>query len=118
MVRVTSTAPAYQPLSRGAGTSAVVFGAVRSILIPATVLLVELPALSAMDALVERSWPSPVIVLAAGQPPASPDSASEQVQSTVTSPAYQPLSFEAVVAAPASDGGVFSTLIPVTPSPP
>src|SRR6266545_2754296 len=79
---------------------------------PATVRLVALPALSLTDALAERSSPSPVIVLVAGQPSARPDSSSEQVQATVTSCAYQPSPFGAVVAAP-SEGAVSSTLIPV-----
>src|SRR5206468_4054441 len=114
-VRVTSTGPAYQPLSSGAGTSAEVLGAVRSTLTPPTVLLVGLPALSLSDALAERSAPSPVIVLAAGQSPARPDSSSEQVQATVTSSAYQPSPFGAVVAAPSSEGAVLSMLIPASP---
>jgi len=107
---VTSTGPAYQPLSGGAGTSAEVLGAVRSILTPARLLLVELPALSLIEALAERLSPSPVMVLAAGQPPARPDGASEQVQSTVTSPAYQPPALALVVGAPLRAGATLSML--------
>src|ERR687886_2488204 len=89
-VSVTWTGPAYQPLSSGAGTLAEVLGAVRSILMPLTVWLAVLPAWSPIEALADRLWPSPVMVLFAGQRPSRPDRASPHVQATVTSAAYQP----------------------------
>ena len=82
--RVTVTAPAYQPLASGAGTLEVVTGGVRSIFTEAVPVPV-FPALSDTDADAESAGPSPVIVLSAGQEPATPDSGSAQVQWMVTS---------------------------------
>src|SRR5919204_1258727 len=114
--RVTFTAPAYQPLSSGCATSTLVVGAVRSILIPSTVTVRTLPALSFTDAVAERLLPSPSTSLTAGASPARPESSSEAVHATVTSPRYQPLSFGSAVALPESTGAVLSTLMALTPS--
>src|SRR5688572_340784 len=81
---------------------------------PETLAVAQLPARSQTVALAERLAPSPVTVLAAGQAPASPDSISEQVHWTTTSPLYQPLPFGAVVAVPLRLGAVLSTLMPAT----
>src|SRR4051794_36012994 len=97
-VKATSTAAAYQPVASDSATFAVVVGAVRSILIPSTVTLRTLPALSFTDADAERLSPSPSILLLSGTLPSWPDSASEAVHATTTSPLYQPLAFGSVVA--------------------
>ena len=106
----------YQPLSGSSVVSTVVVGAVRSILMPPTVVVVSLPALSATVADAERSSPSPVIVASPGAAPSRPERASEAVQCTVTSPLYQPSAFGSEVAAPLSDGAVLSMLMPATVS--
>ncbi len=64
-------------------------GAVRSILMPSTVLVAVLPAMSVQLAVEERLPPSPFTIVSAGWP-AGPDSRSVQVQLTVTSPVCQP----------------------------
>src|SRR3954470_18796175 len=115
-VSVTSTAPAYQPLASDSATFAVVVGAVRSILMLSTVVLAWLPALSATDAEAERLAPSPATGVSAGASPARPESASEAVHATTTSPLYQPLAFGSVVTLPLSLGSVLSTLTPPTPA--
>ncbi len=116
--RVTVTAPVYQPLSCVPDTLAAVLGRVRSILMPPTLALVVLPALSLTEALAERSTPSPVTTLLAGQlpSPVMPERLSLHDQATVTSPLYQPLPLVGPVAEPLSDGAVLSTLMPVTPA--
>src|SRR3954468_4159322 len=78
---------------------------------PLTVRVVWLPALSVTVAVAERLSPAPLMRLSAGQSPAMPDSVSEQLQCTVTSPLYQPLPFGAVVAAPVRVGAVLSMLM-------
>src|SRR5438045_1405486 len=108
---VTVTSMFFQPV----GASDVVPGAVRSILIPDTVVLVELLALSPTEALAERFAPSPVIVLSAGTIPGLiPDKLPAAVQWIATSPLYQPSALGCVVAAPPSDGAVLSTFMPLT----
>src|SRR5690348_13246968 len=106
-LRVTSTSLFCQP----AGAAAAVVGAWRSILIPLTAAAVVLPARSLIDASAARSSPSPLMVLSAGQGPARPDSASAQVQLTVTSPLYQPAALGAAVTTPLKVGSVRSTLM-------
>ena len=86
-----------------------VLGAARSIWMPVTVLVVLLPALSVQVAVEERLEPSPSTTSSEGAA-ATFDSASVQVQSTVTSPVCQPLANE-----PLRTGAVLSTLTPVTP---
>src|SRR4051794_5700289 len=81
---------------------------------PLTDAPVALPALSLTVADADKASPSPVTVLAAGQAPSRPDSESEHVHCTVTSPLYQPAPFGAVVVAPLSDGSVSSTFMPFT----
>src|SRR5438034_11358780 len=51
------------------------------------------------------------MAVSAGHDPAMPESASPQLQCTVTSSAYQPAPFGAVVGAPLVLGGVLSMLI-------
>src|SRR5947207_11112560 len=51
------------------------------------------------------------MAVSAGHDPAMPESASPQLQCTVTSSAYQPAPFGAVVGAPLMLGGVLSMLI-------
>ena len=112
---VTFTGPAYQPLSSGSGSSDEVTGCVRSILIPPAVVFAVFPALSLIDSLAERLSPSPLTVLSAGQLPSTPESASEQFQPMITSPAYQPAAFGSVVGVPLRVGAVLSTLMRLTP---
>ena len=65
-------------VARGFAARAV--GAVRSILMPLTVALLVLPALSLTEALSDRLAPSPVMLLLPGQAPSMPDRASLHVQ--------------------------------------
>src|SRR5690348_8494995 len=81
---------------------------------PVTDAELSLPALSLTFAVAERLLPSPVTTLSVGQVPSMFDSASEQVQRTVTSPLYQPLPFGPVVGEPEIVGAVLSTLMPLT----
>ncbi len=101
---VTWTGWLYQSFFRVPDALAAVVGAVRSIWMPLTVLVAVLPALSAQVAVADRLAPSPVTVVAAGCA-AGPDSASVQVQVTVTSPFCQPLGN-----VPVSTGAVLSML--------
>src|SRR5438034_10630234 len=95
----TWNGPVYQPFANGAGIVAVVLGAWRSILIPLTDAVLELPALSETLADAPRLSPSPVSTLSAGTVAGStPESASSAVQWTVTSPLYQPFVFGLSVA--------------------
>ena len=106
----TVTGALLQPL----GTpDAVVTGARRSTLMPATVALELFPARSATEAEAERLAPLAAIVVSAGQA-ATPERLSPQVQWMTTSPLYQPLTFGAVVAAPLMLGAVLSILMPLT----
>src|SRR5205823_4478495 len=82
-----------RPLSSGSGSSDEVPGGVRSILIRPAVVFAVFPALSLIGSLAERLSPSPLTVLSAGQLPSTPESASEQFQPMITSPAYQPAAF-------------------------
>src|SRR6185312_1357385 len=77
---------------------------------PLTDAELVLPALSLTLAVAPRSLPSPVMTVLAGQAPSMPESASEQAQSIVTSPLYQPLALAAVVGAPEIVGFVRSIL--------
>src|SRR6266511_1476789 len=97
-----------QPLAGEIGLITVVAGALPSILIPATVLVAVLPALSVQVADDDRFAPSPVTTWFAG-PVATPERASVQDQVTVTSPVCQPLGTTAL-----STGAVLSTLIPLS----
>ena len=85
------TAPLYQPLAFAAVVAApLMVGLVVSILMPLTVALAVLPALSPTDWLALPLSPSPLIVLLAGQAPSMPESASPHVHLIVTAPLYQP----------------------------
>src|SRR4051794_25837585 len=80
-----------------------------------TVPVAGFPAMSATVADADKLSPSPVMTEFAGQAPVGmPESASLQVQWTTTSPAYQPLAFGVVVAAPVITGAVSSTLMCAT----
>src|SRR5690348_10468626 len=93
---------------------AFVTGTARSILIPDTVVVVELPARSVTVAEADRLSPSPVTVESAGHVPSMPDRASEHVQWTTTSPRYHPPAFGWVVTAPVRTGLVLSMSMPPT----
>src|SRR2546421_3065969 len=97
-------------LRQPTGASELVTGAVRSILMWSTVALDSLSARSETDAEADSADPSPLITLLAGHEPAIPESASLHVQWIVTSPAYQPFPFGAVVGAPLIVGAVLSML--------
>src|SRR6266568_280843 len=102
-LKLTVTSALYQPLPFGARSGeASITGAVRSILIPPTDALRELPALSETETSpVPRSSPWPVTMESSGTVVGStPESASLADQWTVTSSLYQPLPFGSVVAAP------------------
>src|SRR6185437_14784342 len=74
--------------------------------------VVRFPALSLTEAVEVRPVPSPDIVLLAGQPPVGmPESASPQVQATITLPLYQPAPLGLVVGAPLRVGAVWSILM-------
>src|SRR4051812_523216 len=75
---------------------------------PLTVLVTVFPATSSQLAVADRLSPSPVTRELAGCP-AGPDSASVQVQLTVTSLVCQPLE-----KLPVRSGAVLSTLMPLT----
>src|SRR3954452_21163378 len=83
-------------------------------LMPDTVLVVTFPALSLTDSLAERFTPSPAIVLSAGPAPSMPESESDAVQWTFTSPEYQPSGFGLVVGAPVSVGALLSMFTPLS----
>src|SRR3954447_14985967 len=108
--RVTVTGLPYQPLGGGAGTSPVVVGAVRSMSMPVTVLVVVLPAWSVQLVVADRLAPSPLTTLSDGSA-AGPDTASVQDQLTVTLSVCQPRSN-----VPVRVGAVLSTLILLTPA--
>src|SRR4051794_33904044 len=78
------------------------------------VAAVVLPATSVTVSVAVSAVPSPEITESAGQAPAMPDSASEQVQWIVTGPSYQPAPFGAVVGVPVNNGAVLSTLMSAT----
>src|SRR3989337_2997088 len=80
---------------------------------PETVAVAELPAMSHTVALNLCFAPGVLMVLSAGEDPARPESASPQVQCTVTGPVYQPPKLALVVGAPAIVGVVLSILIVV-----
>ena len=89
--QVTVTSPLFQPalLVAGAWVGCAV-GPVRSMWRLATVALAVFPARSATVAPTDRSLPSPITTLLAGHVPSMPESVSAHVQTTVTSPLYQP----------------------------
>src|SRR3954469_8138083 len=86
-------------------------GAVRSILIPLRVSLAVFPARSPQVAVADRVVPSAVSVRLT-VPATAPDSASEQLQLSVTSPSFQPFAFAAVRDSKATVGAVLSIFTP------
>ena len=108
-VKFTVTFELFHPLALGAGdATAVIVGGVLSIFTD-TVAEDVLPALSVTDP-VTGVMPSVVTVTAAGQVPARPESASEQVKVTVTLELFQPLALAAGDCAAVMTGGVLSRL--------
>src|SRR5436190_57957 len=97
---VASSDTVTASLTQPDGADALVDGGVRSIFTLSTDALVALPARSLTLDDTESPSPSPVIVFAGGQAPATPESASAHVHSTVTSSWYQPASLGLVVGAP------------------
>src|SRR5438034_2827369 len=82
-----------------------------SMLMPATVALARLPAMSVAVRVSDWFAPLPVRVTSSGQT-ARPDRASEQVKCTVTGPTYQPLlPLVPLMMAPLIMGAVLSSLI-------
>src|SRR4051794_1405826 len=79
-----------------------------------TVAVAVFPATSAIEAETESAPPSPEMTLSDGHAPAMPESASEHVQWTVTSPLYQPLALGALVGAPLMVGATLSMFTPLT----
>src|SRR5438094_6025471 len=110
-----STLFPYSSLFRSLGevvAAPLIVAAVLSMLIPETVVLALLPALSVavpLDYLPTR----PASVLSAAQL-WIPESVSAQLKCTVTSLLYQPAALGEVVAAPLIVGAVLSMLIPET----
>src|SRR3954462_15518349 len=85
---------------------------------PVTDPIATLPALSVTLALAVSAVPSPCTTVSFGQAPEEiPESASEHVQRTLTSPRYHPLAFGGVVTVPMIIGATGSTLIPSTVTP-
>lgn len=109
-VKFTVTFELFHPLALGAGeATAVIVGGVLSIFTERVAAEV-LPALSMTDP-VTGVVPSAVTVTAAGQVPARPESASEQVKVTVTFELFQPLAFGAGDCSAVMIEGVLSRLI-------
>src|SRR5271163_1427816 len=108
-VNVTVTLELFQPLALGAGAAtAVMAGGVLSIFTDKVAEAV-LPALSVTDP-VTGVVPSVATVMGAGQVPAIPESASEQVNVTVTLELFQPLALAAGDCTAVITGGVLSRL--------
>src|SRR5437879_10615414 len=81
-------------------------------LIPETVVLALLPALSVAVPL--DDWPLPSASVSSAVQLWIPESVSEQLKCTVTSLLFQPAALGVVVAAPLIVGAVLSMLIPET----
>jgi hypothetical protein len=110
-VKVTVTLVLFQPFALAAGVGvALAVGAVLSMLIPLTVVLAVLPALSVAAPLADCPAPSVEMVCGAAHD-AMPEVASLHVNATVTSCLYQPFAFGADVADPLMVGAVASRLI-------
>src|SRR5207249_6525722 len=91
--------PSYQPAALGEVVAApLIVGAVLSMLIPETVVLALLPALSVAVPL--DDWPLPSASVASAAQLWIPESVSAQLKCTVASPLYQPAAAGEVVAAP------------------
>src|SRR6478609_1306617 len=99
----------YQPLTFGKLVGAALrFGAVLSTLIPLTVALAALPALSV--AVPVTLWPSPSTRCCGPVMASMPESSSEPVKETVTSSLYQPAELAERSGAPVMPGAVLSML--------
>src|SRR5438093_7849785 len=105
--------PSYQPAALGEGVATpLIVGAVLSMLIPETVALALLPALSVAVPLAD--WPLPSASVASAAQLWTPESASAQLKCTVTWLLSQPAAVGEVVAAPLIVGAGVSMLIPET----
>src|SRR5207249_54953 len=125
--KLAVTSLLFQPLALAAGLRLpLIAGPVLSMLIPETVALALLPALSVAVPVTLWLAPSALSVTSGGQL-AIPESASAQVKCTVTEPpSYQPAALGEVVAAPLIVGAVLSIVktwpvkfplpVPVPPS--
>ena len=105
---VTVWSVSFQPL----GATALVFGAVASMLIAGEAADFVLPALSATVLVTLWLAPSVESTVSAGAGAARPERASAAVHLTVTGPLYQPAALGLLVAAALSVGAVLSTLMP------
>ena len=93
-LKLTVTFVLFQPLALAAGVRlALAVGAVLSMLMPETVVLAVLPALSVTVPSTGWSAPSPSVTGAVQA--ATPERASSQVKLTMTSALYQPLALAA-----------------------
>ncbi len=117
-VQATVTSPVYQPLVFLVGPLGVPLsdGADLSMLIPPTVVLALLSALSTAVPVTDWLAPSPLSVVELVQL-LMPDVASAQVKLTVTSLLFQPLPFAAGERLPVMVGAVLSSLTVTEPVP-
>src|SRR5207245_4921728 len=100
----------YQPAALGEGVAApLIVGAVLSMLIPETVVLALLPALSSAVPLADWAAPSALRVIGLVQL-AIPERTSEQRKLAVTSLLFQPLALAAGLRLPLIVGAVLSML--------
>ena len=106
--------PSYQPAALGEVVAApLIVGAVLSMLIPATVVLALLPALSVAVPVADWAAPAALRVIGLVQL-AIPERTSEQRKLAVTSLLFQPLALAAGLRLPLIAGPVLSMLIPET----
>jgi hypothetical protein len=120
-VQWIATSPLYQPFAFGSVVAVPArSGGVRSMLIPPTVVVAVLSAVSFAPRVTDWPAPSLVSVTSSGQT-ATFESASSHLKWTVTSLLYQPFALAGVVGAPLMVGGVLSSLtviesVPVLPA--
>ncbi len=109
-VKLTVTGELFQPKELAFGVlEPAIFGGVKSMLMPPTVVDAVLPALSVQLPVTDWAAPSPVRVDGAVVEP-TPDRVSEQVKLTVTGPLFQPLTLGTGLADPVTLGRVLSIL--------
>ncbi len=109
--QVTVTSALFQPPTLGAGEAlGAAAGAVRSMLIPVTVVDALLPALSTTVPVTD--WPAPSFARVTGPVhDATPDALSAQLKETVTSALFQPLAFAAGAREPTIVGAMVSRTV-------
>src|SRR5207249_1423353 len=105
--------PSYQPAAMGEVVAApLIVGAVLSMLIPETVVLALLPALSV--AVPVDDWPVPSASVASAEELLVPEEVSAELEGTVVTLLFHPPAAGEVVGVPLIVGAVLSMLIPET----